>query len=175
MPRKNNQNQTKPKIEACFGCGALVPKKKGPTHQYIGASPGCWEKFGEVLAKEYDEYNYPPVNRLTVDTYAAQHPGTPSKKSIQSVAIHLIGLHLMLDLNYESHQATRILRQAAETPQDFHWLELPPSLGSLTILDVEGAENIKDYTDRVHIWAHTVWQAWQSHHEQIRAWTDLFS
>ena len=173
MPRKNNRKKTKPILEACIGCGALVPKKNGPTHQNIGASPGCWEIFGEILTKEYEEYNYPPVHRITVDTYAAQHPGTPSKKSIQSVAIHLIGLHLMLDLNYEAHQATQILSQAAEASKDYHWLEPPMALGSLTILDIEGAENIKDHTDRVHIWAHTVWQAWQSHHEQIRAWTAL--
>jgi hypothetical protein len=173
MPRKNNQKLTKSKIEPCFGCGASVPKKNGPTHEYIGASAGCWELFGELLAKEYEEYNNPPAHRLTVDTYAAQHPGSPSKKSIQSVAIHLTGLHLMLDLNYEAHRATQLLNQAAESSQEYHWLEPPQSLGSLTILDVQDAENIKEHTDRVHIWAHTVWQAWQSHHEQIRAWTEL--
>lgn len=173
MPRKNNRKITKPKLEPCVGCGAQVPKKQGPTHEYIGASPGCWELFGQLLAKEYEEYNYPPVHRLTVDTYAVQHPGSPSKKSIQSVAIHLIGLHLTLDLNYEAHHATQLLGQAAETFTEYHWLEPPPSLGSLTILDVQGAANIKEHTDRVHIWAHTVWQAWQPHHEQIRAWTEL--
>ncbi|MGW8143003.1 MAG: DUF5946 family protein [Anaerolineales bacterium] len=174
MPQNNNQKLTKPKIESCVGCGALVPKKNSPTHEYIGASPGCWELFGELLAKEYEEYNYPPVHRLTVDTYAAQHPGSPSEKSIQSVAIHLMGLHLMLDLHYEAHKATQFLRRATESDQDYHWLEPPESLGSLTILDVQSAENIKEHTDLVHIWAHTVWQAWQPHHEQVRAWTDLF-
>jgi hypothetical protein len=175
MPRKNNRKPTKIKLETCVGCGAQVPKKNGPTHEHIGASPGCWEIFSEVLAKVSEEFNYPPVHRLTVDAYAAQHPGTPTKKSNQSVAIHLIGLHLMLDRNYEAHQATQFLTLAAESSQDYHWLEPPSLLGSLTILDVEGADNIKEHTDRVHIWAHTVWQAWQSHHEQIRAWTDLHS
>jgi hypothetical protein len=173
MPRKNNQKQTEPKIEPCIGCGAPVPKKNGPSHEYIGASPGCWELFAELLAKEYEEYNYPPVHRVTVDTYAAQHPGSPSKKSIQSVAIHLIGLHLMLDLNFEAHQATQLLNQAAESSQEYVWLEPPQPLGSLTILDVQGADNIKEHTDRVHVWGHTVWQAWQPHHEQIRIWTEL--
>ena len=73
----------------CAGCGALVPVTDGPTHPYIGASPGCWAIYGEVLAREYGEYAYPPVHRLTVDAYAAQHPGVPSRRSIQSVAIHL--------------------------------------------------------------------------------------
>ena len=46
MPRKNSRKITEP----CVGCGAQVPKKQGPTHEYIGASPGCWELFGQLLA-----------------------------------------------------------------------------------------------------------------------------
>ena len=63
---------------ACTGCGALVPDTPGPTHRYIGASPQCWALFGEVLAREYSDFRYASVHQLTVDSYAAQHPGTPS-------------------------------------------------------------------------------------------------
>jgi hypothetical protein len=174
MPNKNNQNLTKANFEPCYGCGALVPISDGPTHRYIGASPGCWAVFGEVLAREYEEYNYPPVHRLTVDTYAAQHPGSQSEQAIQSVAVHLIGLHLMLDLSYDAHITTNILSKAAETSQDYHWLEPPESLGGMTILNIQDAENLKVHTDRVHIWAHTVWQAWLPHQDQIRLWAQSF-
>ena len=173
MVSKNNQNLTNPNFEPCYGCGAQVPKSNGPTHEYIGASPGCWAVFGEVLSKEYEEYDYPPVHRLTVDTYAAQHPGSPSKQTIQSVAVHLIGLHLMLDLTFDAYKTSKALNKAAGTSQDYRWLEPPGTLGSLTILDVHGAEDLKDHTDRVHIWAHAVWQAWQPHHDQIRLWADF--
>ena len=123
MPRKNNRKLTKAKFEACFGCGALVPKKNGPTHQYIGASPGCWEIFGEVLAKEYEEYDYPPVHRLTVDAYAAQHPGTPSKKSIQSVAIHVIGLTTKLTkLRKSAVKLQKHLKTIIGLSQPHHWV-----------------------------------------------------
>ena len=81
----------------CAGFGTLVPDTEGPTLPYIGASPGCWAIFGEVLARECAEYAYPPVHRLTVDAYAAQHPGVPSRSSMQSVAIQVIGLHLILE------------------------------------------------------------------------------
>jgi len=176
MPNKNNQNQTESnkhnKIEACHGCGAQVPKSNGPTHRYLGASPGCWAVFGEVLAREYEEYNYPPVHSLTVDAYAAQHPGEPTRQTIQSVAVHLIGLYLMLDLNYDADWTTKTISKAAQKSQEYHWLEPPSSLGGMTILDVYGAENLKDHTDRVHIWAHAVWQSWQPHHAQIRAWAN---
>jgi hypothetical protein len=57
----------------------LVKNKPGKPHKYIGAVAGCWEIYGEILAKEYGEYGYPELtHRLTVDTYAVQHPGTPS-------------------------------------------------------------------------------------------------
>jgi hypothetical protein len=177
MSQENNQNLTKPGqdegFEPCIGCGALVLKSNNLSHQYIGASPGCWVVFKEVLAKEYEEFNYPRINRLTIDTYAAQHPGTQSKQSIKSVVVHLIGLHLLLDLNFGAHQTTKALHKVIRTSQDFHWLEPPTFLGAVTILDVQGAENLKDHTDRVHIWAHAVWQAWQPHHDQIRLWANL--
>jgi hypothetical protein len=46
-----------------FGCGALLPDVNGPTHPYLGASASCWAVYGEVLAREYGEYRYPPVHR----------------------------------------------------------------------------------------------------------------
>jgi len=174
MPNKNNRNQTelveKNEFEPCIGCAAQVPKSNGPTHRYVGASPGCWAIFGGVLAKEYGEYGYPQVHRLAVDAYATQHPGTPSKQSIQSVAVHLIGLHLMLDQNFDAQWTTKAIKRAAQFSENYVWLAPPASSGELTILDVQGAANLKEHTDRVHIWAHSVWRVWESHHEQIRLW-----
>lgn len=80
-------------LRPCVGCGALVPEIEGPTHRYLGAPPGCWAVYGEVLEKEYGDCSRYALNhRLTVD--AAQHPGVPSPQSIQSVAVHLIRLYL---------------------------------------------------------------------------------
>jgi hypothetical protein len=101
--------------EPCPGCGALVPDTDGPTHPYIGASPGCWAIYGEVLAREYREYAYPPVHRLTVD--AAQHPGVPSRGSIRSVALHLISLYLILERGYEPERATAAIRDVLASGQ----------------------------------------------------------
>ena len=64
----------------CYGCGALVNNIEGQPHKYIGAPQGCWDLHGKSLAKEYGEYNYPELtHRLTVDTYAIQHPGQPNR------------------------------------------------------------------------------------------------
>src|ERR687896_852498 len=133
-------SQTGEILRPCFGCGALVPEIDGPTHPYIGASPGCWAIYGEVLAKEYA---YPPVHRLTVDAYAAQHPGVPGRRSIQSVAVHLISLYLILERGYEPERATAAIREALESrSENFVWLDPPASLGGITVLDVREAEDL---------------------------------
>jgi hypothetical protein len=154
----------------CSGCHALVPDVDGATHPYIGASPGCWAIFGEVLAKEYGEYHYPAVHRLTVDTYAAQHPGTPARRSIQSVAIHLISLHLLLERDFTSPQATEAIREALQRQARFVWLEPPPTMGSITVLDVRGASDVAEHQRLVWQWARSVWAAWSPHHGTIRKW-----
>lgn len=60
----------------CVGCGALVLDTDGPTHRYVGASPGCWAVFNEVRNREYIQPGYGVASQWTVDTYMVQHPGT---------------------------------------------------------------------------------------------------
>ena len=55
---------------ACYGCGALVDDAPGKPHKYLGTVWGCWEVFGQVLAKEYGEAivsGLGVTHRLTVD------------------------------------------------------------------------------------------------------------
>jgi hypothetical protein len=155
-------------LQRCPGRGALLPETDGPTHPYLGASAACWAVYGEVLAKEYGEYRYPSCHRLTVDTYSVQHPGTPSRRSIQSVAVHLISLHLVLERGYSAEEATEGIRRALGQRQDIAWLEPPSPLGHLTILDVRKALDYAEHEATVKRWAKSAWQAWSPHHETIR-------
>jgi hypothetical protein len=157
----------------CIGCGALVLDEDGPTHPYVGASPACWAIYGEVLAKEYGEYRYPSVHRLTVDAYSVQHPGTPSRRSIQSVAVHLVGLYLVLECGFPAEKATEGIRWALRHRQQFMWLPRPSSLGARTILGVRNTTTLAEHEEVVKRWAESVWQAWSQHHETIRQWAIL--
>lgn len=154
----------------CAGCGALVPDVEGPTHDYIGASPGCWAIYGEVLAREFSDERYGAVHQLTADTYAAQHPGTPSRKTRQSVAVHLMSLYLTLECGQRPEQVRTAMKQAASASREFTWLDPPASLGALTILDVHAAAGPVEHQERVRRWARSVWKAWTPHHETIRRW-----
>ena len=153
----------------CQGCGAQVPGLEGRPHKYIGASAGCWEVYGRVLAKEYGEYGYPAhTHRLTVDAYAVQHPGTPSRQSIQSVNAHLASLCLVLERGLTGRQATSALARIAVRAGEFAWLEPPVPNGALTVLDVAAAADLEEHERLVRRWAEGVWAAWQEHHAHVR-------
>lgn len=156
-------------FEECWGCGALVPRDKGPAHDYIGAAPGCWAIFGEVLEREYADYErYFDVYRLSVDAYAAQHPGEPSRRSVQSMAVHLIRIHLVLERGLPPERANEAM-QRVSSRKDFAWLEPPESLGEITVVDVRRSGR-EEHAECVRRWARSVWEAWSGHHETVRRW-----
>ncbi len=156
--------------EACEGCGALVAASDGQTHRYIAASPGCWAVFEQVLAREFGDYRYAKLHRVTVDAYAAQHPGTPSPQSIQSVAVHLVGLYVYLELDEPPHRATLAIQRAASSREKFRWLEPPAKWGPGTIFDVLAAEDPAPHELAVQRWAKSVWESWSEHHAVVRQW-----
>ena len=155
----------------CYGCGAIVNDIKGATHKYIGAVPGCWEIYTQILAKEYGEYGYPElVHRLTVDTYAVQHPEHPGKRNKQakqSVSIHLISLYLVLEKGLTGRQATEVMSATLKAGQKFKWLEPPNPNGTITVLEVIQANSFGEHEISVKRWANNVWLAWEKHHKYI--------
>ena len=149
----------------CYGCGALVDDIEGKPHNYIGAVQGCWNLYGQILSKEYYEYNYPELtHRLTVDTYAIQHPGQLSKQSIQSVNIHLISLYLILCKNFSGKVVTKILGEIIAKKPKFEWIEAPVPNGTKTIIDVLAANGKEEHETKVREWAENVWDFWYKKH-----------
>jgi len=153
----------------CYGCGALVDDTNGATHEYIGAVAGCWAIFGEILAREFNNPSYfYSAHRLTVDTYAVQHPGVPNRKSTQSVYVHLAGLYLTLEKNVDVQKTPKIMSSLTQQSESFVWLEPPVPNGTITIVDVVKAESAEEHQEVVKHWAKDVWQAWESYHPKIK-------
>ena len=158
----------------CAGCGAVLPASAVPTHAYLGASSGCWAKFGEILAKEFGDRRFAAAHRLTVDAYAVQHPGTPERRTIQSVAVHLIGLYAALERGFDDARATALIKKAANRSDSFFWLTPPASLGAMTVLDIAAAgDNPDEHVRLVTAWASGAWAAWAPHHDLIRLWAAI--
>lgn len=134
------------------------------------AAPGCWAAYGELLAREYGEVSFAAAHRLTVDSYAVQHPGQPSPQSIQSVALHLISLSLVLEHGATMRQATAALQQGSRGKSHFIWLDPPEERGSVTVLEVLAANTPELHVARVWDWARVTLAAWLPHHEKIESW-----
>lgn len=163
----------------CIGCGASVPDIDYPAwrpEKYPEAtSSGCWKIYCEdILVREYGEWNYPSIHRLTVDTYAAQHPGRETPQTTQSVIVHLTSINLLLYEDISSETVTKKLGKFIEDHKDeFSWLEPPENRGDVTVSDVAGARDLEEHTELVEEWAHSVWEAWERHHSAIEQWTRM--
>jgi hypothetical protein len=167
--------EEQPRLKACVGCGALVPDAEGPTHRYIGASPGCWAAYGRLSEKEASDFRYMRHHQLTVDAYCAQHPGEPSPQSIRSVAVHLVGLHLQLERETSTEglyaARRRIASLGKEGKLDLAWLEPPPtSMDGVTVLRALQTEDAEEYGKVAREWAESVWKAWSAYHGIVRRW-----
>ncbi|MGH3147808.1 MAG: DUF5946 family protein [Rubrobacter sp.] len=173
MKSGTNAARAHASLRPCVGCGARVPDVEGPTHRYLGASPGCFAVAGEVFEEQYANYAvYAPVHRLAVDAYAAQHTGVPSPQAIKSVGVHLIRLHLTIERGLHHEKANAAMKWASRLKRDFVWLEPPASLGGLTVLHAHAARDPAEHQERVREWARCVWDAWSPHHETIRLWAN---
>lgn len=157
----------------CPGCGLELPEEEGSTHRYLGSSPACWRLFGEVLAREYSDVRYQAFHRLTVDAYAVQHPGQESPQTIQSAAVHLISLYMVLEQDWPPQRVTAALQQVAQRKTQFRWMDPPASLGSVTVADVAAAATFEAHEAAVRRWCAAVWEAWAPHHPTVRGWADL--
>ncbi len=152
----------------CFGCGGLFPDIEGTTHRYIASSTGFWAAYGEVLARQYTDANYEGAGQLTIDAYAVQHPGRPSAQSIQSVALHLISLCLLLERGVELGTATEGISAAAKDKRRFAWLAPPETMGPITVANVHAARTAAEHVAIVRSWASSAWSAWAAHHVTVR-------
>ena len=152
----------------CYGCGALVDDAPGIPHKYLGTVWGCWEVFGQVLAREYSAGALDTTHRLTVDAYSVQHPGTLGRQTIQSLNVHLVSLHLILERGATASEALLGIRRTLKASSQFVWIEPPVPNGTMTVLDVAPAGDMDDHKRLVDLWARDVWQAWSGHHDHVR-------
>ena len=155
----------------CIGCGGEFSDIKGPVHRYMESCAGCWAAFGEVLAREYSDPAYFEVHRLTVDAYAIQHPGSPTKRQcIHSVGVHLVRLCLFHEYGLSPENANDAMLEAAKNKHNFTWLEPPDSPGKITVADVVKKTTVQGHKAIVREWAKSAWDAWGQHHQIVRTW-----
>lgn len=154
--------------DKCFACGGSFVSVEGPTHKYMLSSPGCWNAYGEVLAREYENpILFGAVHRLTVDAYALQHPGDASdRRARQSVWVHYAALHLSLR-NSEDHSRIPSIMQKL-TLRTFPALPPAPAHFEVTLEDVL-AQGETNHVSAVKAWADCAFEAWAELEDQTVA------
>ena len=161
-------------LSLCPGCGLVLPLHGGPTHAYLGASPACWALYSQLPTAFGLTAVSDKVRRLTADTYAVQHPGRPQMRSVQSVAVHSMGLCVLLERGGEERRVKPVLgRRPTRRAPALHWLEPPRPNGTLTVRNNLSADTAETYATAVEAWAADVWAAWGPHHNTIRRWLDV--
>lgn len=156
----------------CPGCRLKLPACDGAVYNgYFNASPECWAVFTEVIGAEFVNASlFGRVHQLTVDTYAAQHPGGdhPDK----SIVVHLSGLHLMLVRGIGPASVPEYLQRLADAVNVWPHFPPPAESGSLTVRDVALAGSSAEHGDVVREWAGSVWSTWSRSHGQVRSFVE---
>jgi hypothetical protein len=156
--------------EKCVGCGARVPRIEGPTHRYMIAAPGCWALFLQLTATMRSRPALRDAQQQVVDAYATQHPGNTGAPAVLSVAVHLIALYSYLEAGLPIGEAPTVLIQAGSAPELYRWLSPPTFDGVATVLDVVRMSAPADQARAAAEWAEASWDAWRTHHDQVRLW-----
>jgi len=161
-------------MRACQGCGALLARTTWALDRDLHASPECWHAYGQVttFATQYPELV--ALHQVTLDTYGAQHPGSPTAPIF--VAYSLAGLYLALDVKLDP-PAVRTVHQRMGKPQPW-WPDFstPPARSALTIADVlregAGAGSVTGHAAAVQRWSGDVWRSWAPRHDDVAGLLD---
>lgn len=154
MSAPENQKQSD---DICGACGAVVPQGK----------PGCLKLFEEILAREFSDYRYGKIHRLTVDAYSLQHPDE-YMRSGKSFAAHLTGMCAALESEDAVALNRMIQKWLSMNPKVTKPAHLPEQRGNLTIDYVHSASDADEHIKRVREWARDIWVAWSEHHNLAR-------
>jgi Family of unknown function (DUF5946) len=151
----------------------VLARRDGPRHAYLGASAACWSLYQRLACPSSESPDPPRVRRLIGDAYAAQHPGVEQVRSVQSVAVHLMDLCVLLERDGAVRRPAPVRGRAPRRRAlDLHWLEPPEARGGMTLIDALGREVGDLRAERVEAWAAEVWAAWELHHATVRRWLD---
>ncbi len=153
----------------CSGCRAVLSADEAASYDgYYNTAAECWAAFTGVVGVEFgNAVLFGQVHQLTVDAYAVQHAG--ARHPDKSIAVHLSGLHLVLDRGLPPPRVPRLLQTLAARVRRWPHYPPPADRGPLTVLHVAGAPSPETHVERAREWAAAVWQSWSPHHPAVAA------
>lgn len=162
-------------METCIGCGARLPAITGPVHAYMASSPACFHAFNTVIAEEFSAAWLMQVHRLTVDTWAVQHPGSDEdRRAIQSVGLHLARLLVQITSPRPPAETNAVMLDFARHKKTLIALT-PPARFSVTVDEIAPYAGSPQHIEKVRNWAQATWEDWSDYHAYIRDWIARYS
>ena len=158
-----------PPLQLCT-CGARLTAMEGPIHRYMLSTPACWQAYGQVLAREYEDPSRWRTHRFSVDAYAAQHPGIDTPQARNSVGVHLSRLCLIFDREWPLERANDAMLAITAKKFDYPWLSPPAAPASLNVSDILVTQNAAQHMAAAEAWARAVWNSWSAHHDTVQDW-----
>jgi hypothetical protein len=133
--------------------------------------PTCVRMRDALFARDFEQ----PVafwrfHRLAIDAYSLQHGAYV--KSAKSLAAHLCGACIALELNNDANLLSQINRWLSTNPP-IEKPDLPAHRGTLTIAHVHGLEDPVRYGRAVEEWARSAWDAYRNLQPTARAWIQM--
>lgn len=151
----------------CPACG-YEGTFDGPVHAYMSPSAACWERYGNILAREFSDADYFRSHRLLTDAYCGQHSIGEDRRARQSLYIHLSALLLHFEDDLADERIVDFLRAAARSGHEFPHLKMPQASRSVEIDDIYSARNSADHSRAVEVYAKKVLDVWRPHHPVFR-------
>ena len=147
---------------ACPECGAPVADGRA----------GCQKLFDEVLAREFGDFRYGRLHRLTVDSYSLQHPAE-YMRSGKSYAAHLTGMCAAMEMD-DARSVNEAVQRWLSGPKTIERPSEPPGSkrGLLTVAHLHAAADADQHLTRVRDWARSTWDAWRDYHAIARQWIE---
>ena len=130
----------------------------------------CAVIWNETLAKEFSDFRYGRVHRLTVDTYSLQHPDVYMISS-KSYAAHLTGMCVAMEYDNDSG-LLKILQKWLNGKKELEKPELLQNVGRLTISHLVAARDGIEHMRLVKEWSAGVWSAYSVHHALAKEWIE---
>lgn len=146
----------------CPACGLIVN----------GGKAACLRLFEEVIEREFADYRYGRVHRLTVDAYSMQHPDD-YMRSPKSFVAHLTGLYAAVESQNPEFTNQVVQKWLSTNPRIQKPAAIPEMRGDLTIYFVHSADKPDQHVEYVRQWAVEVWKAWSGHHYLAKQWADI--
>lgn len=137
----------------------------------LSSEEKCKKLFEGILLKEFSDFRYAQVHRLTVDAYSMQHPDI-YMISPKSFAAHLTGMCCAMEYGNDA-ELLRLLQKWLNGKKDLMRPKNLENFGLLTISHVAKAKNGAEHSELVWEWARDVWDAYRAYHDLAKNWIHM--